>query len=89
MEVDDDGGNQPMEVDLNGLNGIHNNTREIGPENPGVEFGPLNFDDKMLAEIHQPRERVLAEIEERLAGPLTQEEQWYWEAQREWWYTVP
>lgn len=35
------------------------------------------------------RARVLAEIGEHLAGPLTQEEQWYWEAQRDWWYTVP
>ena len=84
---DADGGeDHQMDVDLNG---IRNNTHEIGPEAEGPTYGPLDRNDTLLQEIHDQRARVLAEIEEHLAGPLTQEEQWYWEAQRDWWYAVP
>lgn len=89
MEVDEaDGENQPMDVDLN-LNGIHNNDRVVGPEDPGVEYGPLNFDDQILADIHAQRVRVLAEIEDHLLNAQTHEDVWYWEAQPDWWYAVP
>ena len=87
MDVDGDGdGDHQMGANLNG---IHNNTHEIGPEAEGPVYGPLDHNDTLLEEIHTQRARVLAEIEEHLAGPLTQEEQWYWEAQRDWWYAVP
>ena len=85
MDVDGDGDHH---MGAN-LNGIHNNTHEIGPEAEGPVYGPLDHNDTLLEEIHTQRARVLAEIEDHLAGPLTQEDQWYWEAQRDWWYAVP
>ena len=82
--MDVDGGeDHHMDMDVD-LNGIHNNTHEVGPI-----YGPLDHDETLLQEINNQRVRVLAEIEERLAGPLTQKEQWYWEAQRDWWHAVP
>lgn len=79
MEVDD--GGEIQDVDFN-LNGNHSNIREVGPDEPGPVHGPLDHNETLLQEINDQRTRVLAEIEEHLAGPLTQEEQWYW-------YTVP
>lgn len=37
----------------------------------------------------EQRVRVLAYIEQHLAEAVTQEEIWYWEAQCDWWHTVP
>ena len=42
----------PMDVDWKNLNGIHNTDRVVGPADPGVEYGPLNFDDQILADIY-------------------------------------
>ena len=54
MEIDEaEGEIQPMNVDLN-LNGIHNTDRVVGPADPGVEYGPLNFDDQIFWQIFMP-----------------------------------
>ena len=83
MEVDGNDENQPMDLD-HGLNGIENNTREVGPEKPAAVHGPLTLQD-----INEQRARVLEEIDHHLAEAVTQEDIWYWEAQRDWWYAVP
>ena len=88
MEVDGDDENQPMDLDF-GLNGIENNTREIGPEEPAVVHGPLSYEESLLQDINEQRTRVLEEIEQHLAEAITQEDIWYWEAQRDWWYAIP
>ena len=77
-----------MDLD-HGLNGIENNTREVGPEEAAAVHGPLTHVDSMLQDINEQRTRVLEEIDHHLAEAVTQEDIWYWEAQRDWWYAIP
>ena len=88
MEVDGNDENQPMDLD-HGLNGIENNTREVGPEEPAAVHGPMTHVDAMLQDINEQRIRVLEEIDHHLSEAVTQEDIWYWEAQRDWWYSIP
>ena len=77
-----------MDLD-HGLNGIENNTREVGPEEPAAVHGPMTHVDAMLQDINEQRTRVLEEIDHHLSEAVTQEDIWYWEAQRDWWYSIP
>lgn len=91
MEVDDDGENQPMDLEMEeNLNGVHNNGRVAeAAADRAVEYGPMNQVDSISADIVAQRDRMLREIEDHLAEATSQEEIWYWEAQCDWWWSVP
>ena len=91
MEVDDDGENQPMDLEMEeNLNGVHNNGRVAeAAADRAVEYGPMNQVDSISADILAQRDRMLREIEDHLAEATSQEEIWYWEAQCDWWWSVP
>ena len=86
MDVDGGGENQPMDLD-HGLNGIENHSRENDAEEPGEE--PPTNEEAILEDINERRRRALEEIEDHLSEATSQEEIWYWEAQRDFWYSVP